>query len=309
MAMARNPILKDLAAAFNKPNQGHIQLIIVNLLVFVFIGLTDLALLFNKNVDPSGMITSWLAMPANPLKLLFKPWTIVSYMFVHAGFWHILWNMLFLFWFGRIFIDFLGTRKLVGLYFLGGFGGAILYLLSYNLLPGLVGASIDSTMVGASAAVMAIIFAIATKVPDYTIRLLLLGDVKLRYVAIFLFLMDLIALPHGNSGGHLAHIGGALIGMLYVVQLNKGQDLVSGINKVLDWFAEVFNPKPKMKVSHSQKKAKPMAAANIPDSAVSSTKTTNQADIDRILDKIAEKGYNSLSKTEKQTLFRASNNE
>ena len=304
--MAENPVIRDLRSILQKPNSGHLRLIFINVLVFVLIGLTDLATLFNSSIDPSGSIKQWLAMPAEPAKLIFRIWTPITYMFVHAGFWHILWNMLFLYWFGRIFSDFLGTRKLVGLYFLGGFAGAFLYMVSYNLLPGLVSQAVNSTMVGASAAVMAIIFGIATKLPEFSIRLLLLGNVKLRYIAIFLFLMDLIALPHGNSGGHLAHIGGALIGMLYIAELNKGRDWTKGINAGLDWFTDLFAPRTRMKVEYSKPRSNTKAGRPDPAQKREGLPSGSQEEVDRILDKIAEKGYDSLSKAEKQTLFKAS---
>jgi len=233
-----------------------------------------------------------LRLPAYLPKLLTHFWTPVTYMFMHAGIWHILFNMLWLYWFGQIFEEYLGKKRILGLYFMGGLAGAFLFVLSYNTLPvfthspGLVA---GSTLVGASASVMAIMVATATLLPDYTISLILIGPVRLKWLVLVLVLIDFLGITGFNAGGELSHLGGALIGFLYIKQLHRGHDWIGNI-------AKLFKPQ----------KAKMKVVANNPSRK--SYDLPRQEEIDLILDKISRSGYDSLSKQEKEILFRASNN-
>jgi membrane associated rhomboid family serine protease len=234
----------------------------------------------------------YLLLPAYLPKLLTRFWTPFTYMFMHAGVFHILFNMLWLYWMGQIFEEYLGNKRTIGLYLLGGLAGGLLFVASYNLLPAFTAtnAAQGAPLVGASASVMAIIIATATLLPDYTISLILIGPVKLKWIAVFYVVIDFLAIAGSNPGGEIAHLGGALMGFVYVKQLQRGNDWVGGITKLFT------RSKPKMKVvTRSQAQSK-------------ISMQPNQDEIDRILDKISGSGYDSLTRQEKETLFRASNN-
>jgi membrane associated rhomboid family serine protease len=231
----------------------------------------------------------YLRLPAYLPKLLVRFWTPVTYMFMHADIWHILFNMLWLYWFGQIFEDYLGKKRTLGLYLMGGLTGSFLFVFSYNVFPFFTHdhAAVSSTLVGASASVMAIIVATATLLPDYTIPLILIGPVKLKWLAIFFVILDLLGITGLNAGGELSHLGGALIGFVYIKQLQSGHDWIDSIQKI-------FKPKSKLKVVSTNPSKK---SGDLP----------RQEEIDLILDKISKTGYDNLSKQEKEILFRASN--
>jgi hypothetical protein len=218
-------------------------------------------------------------------------------MFMHKDIWHILFNMLWLYWFGKIFLEYLDQRKLVAVYLLGGLSGAVLYIFSFNIFPAFEGVVADSVAIGASASVMAIVIAIAAYVPDYTVQLFLFGRVKIKYMALAIFVFTSIMDFSVNSGGKLAHIGGAFFGYFYTLNLRQGKDMGRGFNKILDFFVTLFKPRKKMKVTHKK-------AAN--EYEYNKTKAEHQARINKILDKISKGGYDSLTKEEKETLFKES---
>ncbi len=278
------------------------RLIYINLGVYLaFLIIHILFSLFN-HPEISDIIKSWLSVPAAPAALLFKPWSIFTYMFLHYDFLHILFNMLYLYWFGRIFLQFFNPRQLLGVYFMGGLAGALLYMVSYNIFPALNNFTQSPIMMGASASVMAIIFGAASYSPNYKIHLVFLGPVKLMYLAIGMLILDLIAIPTlSNTGGHLAHIGGALLGMFFASRATKGKDITMRFNRFMDNLVSLFSRKPKMRVTHSSKPP-------VNDMEYNAQKRKKQGEIDRILDKIKTSGYDSLSKQEKDDLFNASNN-
>lgn len=299
----------DFKNVFRKPNNGLMQLIVINLVVFVLINILGWLIFFNVKANYFKIISEWLSIPTNLKMLLFRPWTWITYMFMHADIFHLLFNMLVFYWFGRIFHEFLGNKRLIGVYFLGGFSGAILYLLAYNSFPYFQTNNISGLMIGASASVMAILVATATKLPDYSMRLLLFGNVRLKYIALALFVLDIISAPHGNSGGHFAHIGGAIFGFIYIKELDKGRDLTNGFNRLVDWIITFFTKsnqaKSKMKVEYRKPK-KPIFQKNKKQSTTASN-LVSQLEIDKILDKISESGYENLTAKEKELLFKASN--
>ena len=279
------------------------KLIYVNIGVFLVTLIIDIVFSMIQQQAVGEWIKSLFAMPAYPESLIFQPWSIFTYMFMHAGFMHILFNMLMLFWYGQIFLRYFNPRQLLGVYFLGGLAGALLYFVSYNLFPALNNFAYSPTMVGASASVMAIIFAAASYSPNLKVHLILIGPVKIMYIAIGLLIMDLISLQSlSNTGGHLAHIGGALLGMYFSAQATKGKDITMRFNRFMDRLASLFSRKPKMKVTHSRSK-RPMS-----DMDYNANKRKKQSEIDRILDKIKTSGYDSLTKQEKDDLFNASEN-
>jgi len=220
-------------------------------------------------------------------------------MFLHKNFLHILFNLLWLYWFGRIFLEYLDGKKLVGVYLLGGLSGAFLYVLVYNIFPVFFKQLELSYALGASAAVMAIVISISVYVPDYAVNLLFVGRVKIIYIALIGFLVTSVFDFSINTGGKIAHIGGALFGYLFTLQYRKGRDLTRGLNRFLSAFFGIFKPKPKVTVTHRKSES---------DYDFNKRKKEEQIEIDRILDKIAKSGYDSLTKQEKELLFRQSNN-
>lgn len=248
-------------------------------------------------------------LPADPSRVILQPWSLITYFFFHKGVFHILWNMLFMYWFGRLITEYLGQNKLLGLYVWGGIGGGLLYLLVYNLVPYFAPVVPNSVLLGASGGVIAIVVGAATFQPNYTIQLLLLGPVKMKYIAAFYVLTSFLQSTGSNAGGEIAHLGGALMGFLMISQLQKGNDWSKPVVSFITWVKSLFKPQPKIKVSYrSERKEKATATSSTKTrkKAAKSNGTTSQEEIDAILDKISEKGYDALSKAEKQKLFNAS---
>jgi len=293
-------IVDEIKESF-KQGGALTRLIYINLGVFVVIRVIYAILALMGGGDLGDLIISWLSVPAHPSALLFRPWTIITYMFLHVDLIHILVNILYLYWFGRIFLNYFNPRQLLGVYFMGGIAGAALYILSYNIFPGLNSVAPSAVMMGASASVMAILFSAARYTPNLKVHLMFLGSVKLMHIALIMLVLDLISISNmSNTGGHLAHIGGALFGVFYASRLQKGKDTTLRFNRWMDKVATLFSRKNHMKVTHSSKK-RPMS-----DMEYNSRKNNNQHNVDRILDKIKSKGYDSLSDEEKRTLFDAS---
>lgn len=267
----------------------------LNVGIFLLINLLGLIeFLFNRNGGVSQFVLAQLVMPANVSDLLFKPWTLLTYMFTQQGFFHLLFNMLWLFWLGRIFTDFLNKRQFIFTYIVGGLAGAVVFLLLFNFLPAFEGRAARSVLLGSSAAVSAIIVGAAVLVPDYTIRLLFFGNVKLKYLAIAFIVLDLLGISGGNAGGSIAHLGGALFGYLYIVQLRKGDDWSKLFTRKLK------ARKTKFTVHRNTGSASRGSSVRNPDTV------PDQDYIDSILDKISQSGYQNLTAAEKDALFKAS---
>ena len=263
-------------------------LIGINVIVFLVLSLLGvIEMLTTRNAAITLTLNDYLAVPSYLPKLLIRFWTPLTYMFLHDGFFHILFNMLWFYWLGSIFQEYLGGKKLVDLYIIGGLAGAFLYVLFYNVFPLFADVKTVSTTVGASAAVMAIIVATATLLPDYSIQLLFLGSVKLKWIALFYVLFDLISITGPNAGGEISHIGGALAGFFYIKHL-QGSTM---LGRAFDRFSK---PKTMHIVSKSYNKSS------------NSSHRSKEEEIDSILDKISQSGYSSLTKKEKETLFNAS---
>lgn len=272
-----------------------IRLIIVNVCVFLFLAILSITKLFD--VDITDLVISKIAVPARLELLATHFWTPLTYMFVHEGFLHILFNMLMLYWFGQIFLSYFNPKSLGSLYVLGGLAGAALFILAFNTIPMFIRMN-GAPMVGASASVMAVIFAAAFYRPNTEIVLLLFGRVKIIYIAIVIFILDFIGLSStSNPGGHVAHIGGAIAGYMYAKQYLKGKDIVQWLNKIIDSIVNLFKPSKKMKVRTRRTET---------DYEYNSRKKSQTEEIDRILDKIKKSGYNSLNPEEKKRLFDAS---
>ncbi len=273
------------------------RIIYINIVVFIIITLTAITGFLLNNNSISETVLNLLSVPSSLKALALRPWTIITYMFLHKDIWHILFNMLWLYWFGKIFLEYLDQRKLVAVYLLGGLSGAILYILSFNIFPAFTGAVAESVAIGASASVMAVVIAIAAYVPDYTVQLFLLGRIKIKYMALAIFILTSIMDFSVNSGGKLAHIGGAFLGYFYSLNLRQGRDIGKSFNKVIDSLATFLKPRKKLKVTYKKPKN---------DYEYNKIRIDQQTKINHILDKISKGGYDSLTREEKETLFKES---
>jgi membrane associated rhomboid family serine protease len=247
-------------------------------------------------------MVSYLAMPANLTELLHKAWTPLTYMFLHEGLFHFFFNMMTLFWFGKIFLLYFSEKQLVGLYIIGGLFGAFFYAAAFNLFPYFEPVLHQSILLGASASIMAIILASAVQAPNMELQLMLLGNVKLKYIAVFFVLTSFFGITSDNGGGQLAHLGGALAGYLFIVSLQQGRDLTSLINRILDSLFSLFGPR-KLKVRPNPNRQR----TTVSDADFNANKARNMQEIDKILDKIKSSGYESLSAAEKKRLFEQGN--
>ncbi|HEY5468974.1 MAG TPA: rhomboid family intramembrane serine protease [Bacteroidales bacterium] len=273
------------------------RLIYINIAVFLLITFIALIGFLLKSSEISEKTLNLISVPSSLGILLTRPWTLITYMFVHKDIWHILFNMLWFYWFGIIFLEYLDQRKLVAVYLLGGISGALVYILSFNIFPAFSGVVAESVAIGASASVMAVVIAISAYVPDYTVQLFLFGRVKIKYLALAIFVFTSIMDFSVNSGGKLAHIGGAFFGYFYTLNLRQGRDIGKGMNRIIDFFATLFKPRRKLKVTH-----KKVAT----EYEYNKIKVEYQARVNSILDKISKGGYDSLTKEEKETLFNES---
>ncbi|MBN1926209.1 MAG: rhomboid family intramembrane serine protease [Prolixibacteraceae bacterium] len=276
------------------------RLIYLNLAVFLLIRLIYVFFFLFKK-DPG--LLEWLALPSDIGLLIYRPWTLVTYMFLHYDFIHILFNLLWLYWFGKMFLMYFDEKKLLGLYFLGGLAGGILYVAAYNLLPVFTESSI---LLGASASIIAIVIATAVYAPNYSINLFLIssifGPIKLIWIAIISVIIYVLGITGSNAGGNIAHLGGAIWGFVYMLQLKKGKDLTSGFNKFLFNLGEYFKPKKRMRVTHRGNSTQRMT-----DWEYNKKKNIEKESINDILDKIGKSGYDSLTKREKEILFKMGN--
>ncbi len=279
-----------------------IKVIAVNAVVFIVL---NIILVFMAMSNPELSLKHldfYLESTSNIKSLLFRPWTLITYMFTHRDFSHIFFNMLFLFVFGKLFLSFFGEKKFLSTYIMGGLSGLLFYIISYNLIPALDAQ--NSYILGASASVMGIVVASAAYQPNYKLNLMIFGPVKLWLIALILIVIDLSSLKYfDNTGGHLAHIGGALFGYFFAVQYKKGMDLNRSIDAIIAWIQNLFAAKSNLRVVKKSKKQRPIS-----DDEYNAQKVDNQKKVDRILDKISKSGYDSLSKDEKDFLFRQGEN-
>ncbi len=296
-------MFEEFKNAFQKPNNAHVQLIIINVVVFVVLGIIMVVSELGGFSFVFNSIHSQFQIPARFQDFISKPWTLITYSFAHdlTRLLHILFNMLTLYWFGRLFVEYLGSDKLIALYFLGAIAGAIFYLMSYSLIPYFAAKSLayPIVMVGASASINAIVVAVATLLPDYTFMLLFIGSVRIKYIAGVIVFLSFLGTIGSNSGGNIAHLGGALMGFIYTKQLQAGVNWGGWITAIIYWIKNIFEPKPKVKVTYRKDETKAKKSS-------SNFTKASQDEIDSILDKISDKGYESLSKDEKEKLFNAS---
>ena len=304
--------IDELRMAYRRASMVE-RIIVVNVAVFVLLRIAGIiATLGGGSPD---VALRWVEMPTEMSEFIRRPWTILTYMVSHYGFMHILFNMLWFYWLGRIFLECFTGKQLTGLYIIGGLTGAVLFALCYNLLPTFSNRA--GYLIGASAAVIAVVVAAAVYLPNYKIGLLFIGQVSLKWVAIVTVLLDLLSIDTGNVGGHIAHLGGALAGLAFAMGIKRGTDITAWLNVIIDHlvvagesigetFKRLFaKPRPRVdQTTHA-------GTTTRTSSSTSSTPTgnplrDNEAEIDRILAKLKQSGYTALTDEEKATLFDAS---
>ena len=283
-------IVQDIKQTF-KEGSVLTRLIYINLGVFLLVKLVSVFFYLAGAPFP---LVNWLSVPSNLHALALRPWTLITYMFLHEGFLHILFNILGLYWFGKMFLYHFEGKKLLGLYLMGGIVGALVYVAAYNIFPAFT--SVYGLLLGASASIFAILVALAVYDPDREILLMFIGPVKLKYVAGFYVLLSVVSISASNPGGNLAHLGGAAWGWFYIYQLRRGKDRGAGLVNFLDKLAKGMKPRSKMKVTYKQPPRD--------DHEYAKQKHEQQEEINHILDKIAKSGYESLTKREKEVLFK-----
>ena len=281
-----NFIIEDIKNAWNKRDNGLIKIILINIIVFVSISVVQVVLTVSGLSTFFTLFINKLMLPASLGTFILQPWSIITYFFLHMSFMHILWNMLFLYWFGKIIYDNIGNNALISLYVLGGIIGGLFYMAIYNIIPYYGDRVSESLMLGASAGVFSVVVGSATLMPNYTFHLLLIGPVRIKYIALFYVLLSFFDVAGTNAGGEIAHLGGAFIGYIFIRQLQNGINIGEGIIN----FLNLFNEKKKEKKNKFQKESD----------------ETTQDEVDKILDKISESGYSSLTSKEKERLFNAS---
>ncbi|WP_448519025.1 rhomboid family intramembrane serine protease [Rhodoflexus sp.] len=299
-----NSFVQDFKVAWNKQNSGLSRLIIINVAIFVVLNIFMWTAQIFDVAPLAYFMRALFYIPAPLGDVIMRPWTLFTYFFAHQSFFHILFNMLMLYWFGMLSDQFMGSKRTIAMYIFGGLAGGLLYLLVYNTIPFFYNNIPAVGMIGASASVYAIITGIATLMPEYSIHLLLFGAVRLKYIAAITIFLSFIGSSGSNAGGNIAHLGGALMGYIFVKLLQNGKDISVPLNRLLwtipNFWYKITKPKSKIRVSHKD------ASRSQRGSGAGSRATPSQDEIDRILDKISESGYESLTTEEKQTLFKYS---
>ena len=287
-----NFIIEDIKNAWNKKDNGLIKIIIINIIVFVSVSFIQVILTISGLSSFFTFLINKLMLPASLSTFVLQPWSIISYFFLHMNFMHILWNMLFLYWFGKIITDNIGNNALISLYVLGGIIGGLLYMATYNIIPYYGERVSESLMLGASAGVFSVVVGSATLMPNYTFYLLLIGPVRIKYIALFYVLLSFFDVAGSNAGGEIAHLGGAFIGYIFIKQLQNGVNIGEGIINLINLF--------------NKKKRKKESKKDVSQDLRKGSIEPSQDEVDKILDKISDSGYSSLTKKEKERLFNAS---
>ncbi len=271
------------------------RLIVINFAVWLVVNLLYGVLLLAGHSAAFETGLHWFCMPASPRTLLFQPWAPITYMFLHLSLWHLIGNLIFMHMFGSIISDLIGPRRVLPVYLLGGFAGALAFMLSAQVVP-----SVGQYALGASGAVTALAGAALVLAPEYRVRLLLLGDIKVKYIVLVLLVFDLIGIAgHYNSGGHIAHLGGFALGLLFVYAMNRGSDWSELVNRGLDAIGGWL----------SRPEARPRSRRPSPAPtrrSKTSEEPSFQERLDAILDKIKASGLESLTPEEKEFLYNAS---
>ena len=272
-----------------------VRLIFINIGVFVVVKLA-MFLLTLLGLTPA-MVSGMVELPSQWQAVLYKPWTLLTYMFMHGDLMHIFFNMLCFYWFGLIFMEFNTPKQMVALYVLSGLGGAAAYLSAHSVLPAFAG--VHGSLVGASASVLGVIVAVGMRAPNYRLNLLFLGPVALKWVVLPILLLDVVSFDGSNLGGHIAHLGGAVVGLLYALAMKKGFDITSGVNRVISRKKPAVKNQRKPRYHYSADESHRDSRSDVRKQFVS----PKEERIDAILEKIKQSGYASLTKEEKELLF------
>ncbi len=302
MNVSNNPYSLEAIKQFFRKKAAFPRLILINVIVFALGYLLHLVLWLFKidEVGSLSLMSRWFAVPSSITTLIAKPWTVITYMFLHEGFFHLFFNMITLYFGGTIFLMYLNNKQLLWTYLLGGLSGALFYIAAFNFFPVFLEANPFAIALGASASVLAVLIAIATYVPQLTVNLFFVGPVRLKYIAIFFIVIDIFSIQGDNPGGHIAHLGGAAWGFVYALLLLKGTDLLA--------FKQRPRRMKKMKVNKNTSYRQQNNGRPLTDDEYNQKKQAEQQVIDSILDKISKSGYASLSEREKAILFKNSNN-
>ncbi len=305
-----NPFVEDFKRAWHKPNSVIIRLIIINVAVFLVFMIAKVIGMASSSPTIYVFLRTAMYIPAPIAEFMMRPWTLLTYFFTHEDLFHIAFNMFAFYWFGRIAEEYLGHIKTLVIYIYGGIMGGLLYLIMYNTLPFFISIQPAIGMIGASASVYAIITATATLLPNYGLHLLFFGRVELKYIAAFVILLSFIGSVGSNAGGNIAHLGGALMGFIIIQMHRKGYDLGYPLTRLLTFFDELFR-KITQKNDRRRKKSTSKVKSKVKNKAGkaqadATSEAPNQDEIDAILDKISQKGYESLTRKEKEILFKAS---
>lgn len=268
-------------------------LVYINIAIFIFVGIYN-AIFYIVTDHTPLFFDKMLALSSDPITVVKHPWTIITYMFYHLDFLHALFNLLVLYWFGVIFVDFFGNLKLTTMYIAGGISGGLFFLLAYNSLPVFYDEG-TSILLGASAAIMAITFGSASFSPNHKIWLMFIGDIRLKYLAFAYLIIDLIQIPFGNAGGHIAHLGGAFVGAMWgYIYRKNGKNILGWLEGLLNAIKKISFKRKTLKVAYKNTQMQPR-------------KKQNSKELDELLDKISQKGFDSLTEAEKQKLFKYKN--
>ncbi|MCE1198384.1 MAG: rhomboid family intramembrane serine protease [Marinilabiliales bacterium] len=272
------------------------KLIYINIAIWVAVRIAAVFILLGGNEELTFI--DWLALPASLSQFLIRPWTLLTYMFLHYDLWHILFNMLWLYSFGRILLEYHPPKKLLGLYIFGGIWGALFFMLAFHLFPYFQKSIAVSSLLGASASVIAIVVATAVYAPNHVVHLILVGPVRIKWIALVSVLLYVVNLTGDNAGGNFAHLGGAFWGMLSMTLCKSGRDLSAFPERHIDRWFSWRRPKKKLKVEYK--------SHDYREYGYNKSRKEKQEEVNRILDKISASGYESLTADEKEMLFRMS---
>ena len=305
----QNISLKDRFKKFFQSKSNLSRLILANLAIYLLILISSIfneLYFFLYNIELGEIrhnpFVEALMLPASYANIASKPWTFLTYQFSHSGFLHILFNMIMLYFSGRIFLEFLREKQLFWIYIIGGIFGGVFYVLAFNTFPVFQDILPQARAIGASASVFAILFTVATFVPNYQIRLAFIGNVKIKWIALVFIVIDILSINKGNSGGHIAHLGGAFWGFLAGSFFILNRDF-----KITDKFKNLKRKPKKRKFKAKKQRVKPVSEMS--DQEYNARRAERQKEIDAILDKISKFGYEKLTKEEKDLLFRSSKNQ
>ena len=298
-------IWKNIKANF-KNGSSYTRLLYINIGVFLilqFFVVPDFLINGIKQLEKTQIYLfskDYLFLPSDINQLLMKPWTLLSYMFIHFDFFHILFNLIVLHFGSKLFLQYFTGKQLISTYILGGIFGGLIYILVFNIFPVFKSAPyVGSVAIGASAAVLAIFIAIATYKPNYRVNLTFIGNTSIKNIAIFLVILDFLLISQDNAGGHIAHLGGAMFGYLYIILLKKGYDISLNFYNIIGVFNFTKTRKPR-------KKSRKKRSSKGNDDLFRSKKSEKQKKINIVLEKISKSGYDSLTKEEKELLFKES---